>query len=277
MKNYDYLFVQEEILNAAIEDKIVKNLQEARYIMGAIGATELYALEQSIKSIIYLFSLKTTSKSRLENAINLFNISSKTIRNANCEIKLVSNPIAAASYNEIGETREIYELAIKMGEKTYTVGKMTDCFYTLENIMPEIETIDRKDNCHFLSVKLADILAKQGADLDVVTGYVYNLTDRTKFLHTWLESKKGTVFDSTLNAFINKELYQRLQHYEEVSRFSGKTIVQEFKELSDRIDTPDEQIDIKEFLVFGSSLKEATDPLFKPNTNCERKNESRHL
>lgn len=123
MKNYDYLFVQEEILNAAIEDKIVKNLQEARYIMGAIGATELYALEQSIKSIIYLFSLKTTSKSRLENAINLFNISSKTIRNANCEIKLVSNPIAAASYNEIGKQGKFMNLPSKWAKRLTQLGK----------------------------------------------------------------------------------------------------------------------------------------------------------
>ncbi len=254
MKNYELLFINEEKMNTAILNELTQNPNEAPYSLKALGSSRLYALEQGIKNIIYLFSLKKTKKLQLETAIKLFNLSSKAIPGADCEIKLIYNPIPTSEYKKMGVDREIYELIIKMGGKKYTVGKMTDCIYSIKNIMPEIESEERKDKCHIFSLNFADFMAKKGVSLNLVTGYVYHLTDQTKFLHSWVESKKGTVFDATLNAFIDKELYQKLYHYEEVSRFSGKTVFQDYKKLTERFDSLGEELDIKEFLVFGDEI-----------------------
>lgn len=276
MKNYQLLFEDEEFMNDAIVTEMFTNPQEAPYILKALGATKTYYLEQLIKGVINQFSLKEVNEQLLETsilkdanehfleiAINLVNNLSKTAKNAKWEVKLVLNPIPTDEYSQAGKKRDIYELIIRAGEKEFTVGKMTDCFYALEKFLPEIETAERKDKCHIFSVILADTLANLDVNVDVVTGYVYHLTDQTKFLHSWVESKKGIVFDATLNAFMDKELYQKLQHYEEVSRFSGKTVVKDFERLSERINTPGEGLDIKEFLTFGHELINATDKFEK--------------
>ena len=263
MKNYQLLFEDEEFMNDAIVTEMFTNPQEAPYILKALGATRTYYLEQLIKGIINQFSLKDVNEHFLEIAINLVNNLSKTAKNIKWDVKLVLNPIPTDEYSQAGKKRDIYELIIRAGEKEFTVGKMTDCFYALEKFLPEIETAERKDKCHIFSVILADTLANLNVNVDVVTGYVYHLTDQTKFLHSWVESKKGIVFDATLNAFMDKELYQKLQHYEEVSRFSGKTVVKDFERLSERINTPGEWLDIKEFLTFGHELINATDKFEK--------------
>lgn len=61
----------------------------------------------------------------------------------------------------------------------------------------------------------------------LVTGYLCGLSDKTRFLHSWIEFENDTiewVFDYTMNALINKDAYYKINHVTIVNEISEEEI-----------------------------------------------------
>lgn len=89
-------------------------------------------------------------------------------------------------------------------------------------------TSGRKGFCHTDSMKMC----RQYEDACVVTGYIYGLSDKAKYLHSWVEFEKDgkcVVADYTMNAIMNKEGYYLIKHAEELSRVSQKQLIDDWK------------------------------------------------
>lgn len=144
----------------------------------------------------------------------------------------------------------------------YRVEKLTDIYPAFRFIFKDLETKERMGKCHQGAIDIARVLNRANVKCDVVTGFIYGLTDQSRFLHSWVETDGEMVYDFTLNACLNKNLYKKLQHYEELNRISGKDIEEDIQKLSSYKCTFS-HIKIKEYLVyrdeFMSDMKKNSD------------------
>jgi len=97
-----------------------------------------------------------------------------------------------------------------------------------------IETLKRKKRCHPETVKLSLQLSN---DNNVCTGWVYNLSSYSKYLHSWIEFSDDTnsewCLDFTFNAAIDKGSYYRLFNVDETTKISNSIIKQDFDTIQD--------------------------------------------
>lgn len=98
--------------------------------------------------------------------------------------------------------------------------------------LPEIENESRYGACHNDAVVLAIMTPEE---CNVVTGYVSPLTDKVRYLHSWVEinSKDGEkVMDPSRNLFISKKDYYELRDIQgAVYKLSNTTIKADLKML----------------------------------------------
>ena len=110
------------------------------------------------------------------------------------------------------------------------VMKLSDLISNIRIIFPEIGTNLRHGKCYGGANHLA---RNFDGDADLVTGYHYGYTDKSRYLHSWVETKffdTEYVFDVTLNAVINKEGYYKLKHIKEneiLQRINNKVLGEE--------------------------------------------------
>ena len=65
-----------------------------------------------------------------------------------------------------------------------------------------------------------------------MTGYIYGYSDKSKFLHSWVESTindEEYVIDGTLNAMINKDGYYLMQHAKPITKISDSVLKSDIK------------------------------------------------
>ena len=119
---------------------------------------------------------------------------------------------------------------------------------------PDIETENRLDNCHEKAVEISRRLRE---DNEVVTGYIYGISDKAKYLHSWVEVslKDGQKFvlDYTKNIMINKEGYYFITHAEPLSRIKSKDMKEDDK-IIDKLAQKGIYFNIKEYLVFRDEI-----------------------
>ena len=142
-------------------------------------------------------------------------------------------------------------IVIKTTEGEIKVIKLTDAIRELRKDK-DIETEKRFSQCHTKSMMISKRL---GMPNDIVTGYIYGLSDKSKYVHTWVELQtqgRELVLDYTLNAAINKEGYYMIKHVEEISRISSEELEEDIRILnkfSSRFD-----INLKEYLLFRKEI-----------------------
>lgn len=108
-------------------------------------------------------------------------------------------------------------------------------FVKLTGLLPglkeeSLETWDRMGRCHTKSIEVSSRL--EVFSNDVVTGYIYDISDKAKFLHSWLEfskDKKEYVIDYTMNVVMNKEGYYYLRHADPITRINDVDIREDKK------------------------------------------------
>ncbi|MBR2712792.1 MAG: transglutaminase domain-containing protein [Bacilli bacterium] len=127
------------------------------------------------------------------------------------------------------------------------VMKITDLICGVRNIFPEIGSPLRYGKCYGGANLLARSLKN---DADLVTGYHYGFTDKSKYLHSWVETKfydEDYVLDVTLNAVINKEGYYRIKNIKEneiLQRINNRKVSEEslkYKEYFDAMGIKESQ------------------------------------
>lgn len=112
---------------------------------------------------------------------------------------------------------------------------LSDTILGLLSYFKELMTIERANTCFSNSRNLSMVL---GFDNDVVTGIVHGITDKSEYLHSWIEAKiygEDVVIDFTMNAIINKEGYYRFRHAKEIERISANTLRDDYKKYGDVI------------------------------------------
>ena len=129
----------------------------------------------------------------------------------------------------------------------------------LSDIIPElkdddcdIQTGDRIKKCHQKSLEISNRL---GIPNEVVTGYVYGISDKLKWLHSWVECDiEGNeyVIDYTMNALINREGYYMIKNAEPLSRISNKNLANDKKIINKFAEVA--PITNKEYLVFRDEI-----------------------
>jgi len=166
------------------------------------------------------------------------------IQNLTCEIpqpeknhfitQLRENPLVQST----NEDEEWTELIMKNGtdiryQKLSTILQLITGPKLLhdpsQSTFEDLHTSARLGYCHSNSLKLSKFLHLLNIPNDVVTGYVYGLSEKAKNLHTWLEFKdmhlKGHVADYNMNAVMNIDGYNVLHHFEEITRINDSEVV----------------------------------------------------
>lgn len=111
----------------------------------------------------------------------------------------------------IGITKTDKNLVIKLKDYTLEVETFSKRNPKVVKLLPDIESIERNGTCYDKAYKIC--LGFKGSS-NLVTGYNYGYTDKSKYLHSWVEvtiDGKEYVVDGTLNAMINKEGYYKLR------------------------------------------------------------------
>lgn len=93
----------------------------------------------------------------------------------------------------------------------------------IKKIIPEIETEGRFGNCYKYAYYISLGLPFSNY---LTTGYIYGYSDKSKFLHSWIETTingEDYVIDATLNAMINKKGYYLIQHAKPINKISNQT------------------------------------------------------
>ena len=128
------------------------------------------------------------------------------------------------------------------------VALITQAMYGYENDL-RLLTDGRKGFCHTDSIRMCKKYEQEGF---VVTGYIYGIADKAKYLHSWVEFEedgKYAVADYTMNAIMNREAYYMIKHAKELSRVSNKQIKDDWKILG-QLDKRGITLKENEYLVF---------------------------
>lgn len=99
----------------------------------------------------------------------------------------------------------------------------------VKNLFPFIESDKRFGNCYDFAYNISLNL---GVPNQIVTGYIYGYSDKSKFLHSWVESTindEEYVIDGTLNAIINKEGYYLMQHAKPITKIDDSVLKSDIK------------------------------------------------
>ena len=134
------------------------------------------------------------------------------------------------------------------GTSDIAVAKLSDIIPEFKNYT-SLEGPDRQGQCH---EKSREISLRLGFPNQVVTGWVFTISDVVKHLHSWVEfteNGRDFVIDFTLNAIINKNAYYFLRHVEILCEINDTDILSDL-ELFSSI----KGLNLKEYLVFRREL-----------------------
>ena len=163
-------------------------------------------------------------KQEYENLENLLQQDGKTYRHEN----YINNIINKLMNDDV--TGKLKKEMLKLLKKSHLVKKVSDKKGTimiktneddfdilldkLSTKIPELnednnlgDSKKRRGQCHTMSMTLSATLATPN---ELVTGYIFGVTDKIKNLHSWVEfNNNGSdyVIDYTQNVIINKEAY----------------------------------------------------------------------
>ena len=219
MKSYNELFNERFHRSQEIDEEFSRifnkdGLLEAINYLKSIGATTLDMDNYQIKYRISEWTKNKTSNKEKEKFIN-------KLLNLKDYIKKI----------DIGKNNNfnLPELSIETTEGTIRAIQFSSIVPKCKEKLPFIETDERHGQCydmaHIISLNL-------GISNNIVTGYIYGYTDKSKFLHSWVETTiKGEdyVIDGTLNSLINKQGYYLMQHAQPITKISNQTFANDIK------------------------------------------------
>lgn len=218
MKNYNELFEKEFHISQQIDETFAKICNEQGFKKGIeyLKSINCKWLDYDGYDILYTineWTKKTTSEEEKNKLIERVSKQEDVI-----EIKI-----------EINDKLKIPQLIIKRRDVEIKVIQFSELVPDSMQLLADLEDDSRKGTCF---TKAYDIALNLGIKNEIVTGYCYGYTDKSKFLHSWIETKlKGEeiVIDGTLNAIFNKEGFYKLRHIEPITRISNETLESDVK------------------------------------------------
>ncbi len=117
-------------------------------------------------------------------------------------------------------------------------------------LLPELENDGRMGQCFRMAY---EIMRNLKNNCQIVTGYVFGYTDKSKFLHSWIEIKlrgKTYVIDGTNNLLIDKTGYYNIRHAIPITKISRKTFESDIRKHKDIV----EGIDLPVYLLYRDEI-----------------------
>lgn len=233
-KNFEEYFILPDIESEKWDDTVYELIKERKkkdLIRHLNTANELYLEDYQIASALNEFTLGSTTYARKKELLN-------SLR----ELK---------PYVEEAEMEEA-RFYIKTSKYEIILTKLSAALKSLKED-EDIKSKTRKYKCHEKSVEISKILSFPNF---VVTGYVYSLSDKSKYIHSWIEFEnegKEFVIDYTINAIINKEGYYQLRRAKPISKISSQDLKEDEKILFGRL-KDFVTFNIKEYLLFRDEI-----------------------
>ncbi len=213
MKNYNLLF-QEEFHNSQNIDETFadlcnkKGLKEGLEYLKEIGATWYDKENYEILYTISAFTKKDTDEKFFQSLIERI-----SRQNGTKEVKI-----------EKVKDKNFFRFIVNKEDFSVTVMPLSKRLPISLETCPDLEDDTRVGTCFTKALTTATHL---GRDNTIVTGYCYGYSDKSRFLHSIVETTldgEEVVIDGTLNAIINKDGYYALRHFKPLTKISNQTL-----------------------------------------------------
>ena len=240
MKNYNELFNTRFKTSQKIDEKFAElfntsGLKEGIKYLKQVGATELDMDNYNIK-----YRISEWTKDSLSNKEKIVFLNElRDLGDYILDIKVEKN-----------EKFNLPEVKIETTKGIIQAIQFSSVAPEVKNLFPFIESDKRFGNCYDFAYNISLNL---GVPNQIVTGYIYGYSDKSKFLHSWVESTindEEYVIDGTLNAMINKEGYYLMQHAKPITKISDSVLKSDIKNHLDVMQT----IPLEVYYVFRNEI-----------------------
>ena len=240
MKNYNELFNTRFKTSQKIDEKFAElfntsGLKEGIKYLKQVGATELDMDNYNIK-----YRISEWTKDSLSNKEKIAFLNElRDLGDYILDIKVEKN-----------EKFNLPEIKIETTKGIIQAIQFSSVAPEVKNLFPFIESDKRFGNCYDFAYNISLNL---GVPNQIVTGYIYGYSDKSKFLHSWVESTindEEYVIDGTLNAMINKDGYYLMQHAKPITKISDSVLKSDIKNHLDVMQT----IPIETYYVFRDEI-----------------------
>lgn len=219
MKSYNELFHDRFHKSSEIDAKFIniyktKGLKDAIEYLKDIGATELDMDNYNIKCKISEWTKNALSN---DEKIQLL-----------YKLKFLEDYVLDVNI-ENSEEFNLPQVVIKTSKGIIQAIQFSSLIPEVKKKFPFIESEERFGNCYDFAYHISLNL---GIANEIVTGYIYGYSDKSKFLHSWIEvtiKGKEYVIDGTLNAIINKQGYYLMQHAKPITKINSTTFRNDIK------------------------------------------------
>ena len=227
MKNYNELFNTRFKTSQKIDKKFAElfntsGLKEGIKYLKQVGATELDMDNYNIK-----YRISEWTKNSLSNKEKIAFLNElRDLGDYILDIKVEKN-----------EKFNLPEVKIETTKGIIQAIQFSSVAPEVKNLFPFIESDKRFGNCYDFAYNISLNL---GVPNQIVTGYIYGYSDKSKFLHSWVESTindEEYVIDGTLNAMINKDGYYLMQHAKPITKISDSVLKSDIKNHLDVMQT----------------------------------------
>lgn len=218
MKSYKELFEKEFDTSQKIDETFAKICNEQGFKQGIeyLKSIDCKWLDYDGYTILYTINELTKVSTDDEEKRKL--------------LKRVSNQEDVIETKiEKNDKFKIPQIVISKNDYEIRVMQLSKLLPSTMELLPDLENDKRAGTCF---TKAYHIALNLGIPNDIVTGFSYGYTDKSKFLHSWIETKlksEKVVIDGTLNAIFNKEGYYKLRHIEPITRISNQTLESDIK------------------------------------------------
>lgn len=240
MKNYNELFNTRFKTSQKIDEKFAElfntsGLKEGIKYLKQVGATELDMDNYNIK-----YRISEWTKDSLSNKEKIAFLNElRDLGDYILDIKVEKN-----------EKFNLPEIKIETTKGIIQAIQFSSVAPEVKNLFPFIESDKRFGNCYDFAYNISLNL---GVPNQIVTGYIYGYSDKSKFLHSWVESTindEEYVIDGTLNAMINKDGYYLMQHAKPITKISDSVLKSDIKNHLDVMQT----IPLEVYYVFRDEI-----------------------
>lgn len=180
----------------------------------------IYPHKSELDSLIHCFTLKDISDEDVDS------LSIKIKRRNKNYIKDIQR-----------ENRD--KLTVKLKNREIEIQRLTHFFNLISEARDAFDTTRRFGNCHWLSIDLARSHAVKNRPCELVTGEVFTIHKKAKFLHSWIEfpyKNQTLVADGTKNVVMKKEDFYYLMNANPLHRIDAKTIYEDEPMVSELTD-----------------------------------------
>ena len=141
----------------------------------------------------------------------------------------------ATILEQAGYNVEIDDKTLKIHDdgKVIEIERFSDLEPNILKILPDIDKPERGGKCHPYSV-LTAVMYKNKTEFDthLVTGRIYQLSHKFKYLHSWVEiSRDGKTYiiDPSKNLVIDRDSYYEINHVQGTERISANQVSEDYK------------------------------------------------